>query len=249
MVSKLITAQLTLSIRPRHHICSHKTVTHGFFLQKMRSVSLFVSLFWSKSDPLVPEMKRWYHTAQPHHAAAALTARTTSSKHRKFPPVLLLKPFLEKYSSLFLNLDSRIHLLCPTEDQRCQQNTSSCAEAAPAIGMLKNQDVPDSFVQPMQDRTEIPSFAPGTVLVDYLTPLLPNFMRTPLCQAMVKSQLSLAGGKAIFKCVVRESRRGSLTRSGTVGFFSSSLLPECNPNWISLIPSKALLCSSPQIIQ
>ena len=28
-------------------------------------------------------------------------------------------------------------------------------------------------------------------------------MRTPLRQAMTKSQISLAGGKAVFKCVVR----------------------------------------------
>lgn len=30
-----------------------------------------------------------------------------------------------------------------------------------------------------------------------------HFTRTPLCQATMKSQISLAGGKAVFKCIVR----------------------------------------------
>lgn len=57
-VNRLITAQLTLSIWPRQHICSHKAVAYGFFLQKM-SVSIFLSFFWSRSDLNCSLLKSW----------------------------------------------------------------------------------------------------------------------------------------------------------------------------------------------
>lgn len=108
-----------------------------------------------------------------------------SSKHPKFPLVV----FFKKTSNLSLNPDGRIHLPCPTEDQRRQQNTLPCAQVAPALSTLKIKMRLTVLLSPR--RTGLKS-QPSA-----------NLTRTPLHQATVKSQISSAGGKAIFKCVAR----------------------------------------------
>lgn len=76
IISKLIGAHLTSSIWPRHHICSHQTVTYGFFLQKKQEC---------------------WHCVQ----TTAMTAETASFKHLTFPPAFRLVPFLERSSVSF----------------------------------------------------------------------------------------------------------------------------------------------------
>lgn len=147
----------------------------------------------AKAVPLVPEMKRCCHAAQLPHAAAALIARTTSSKHPKLYPVLLLKPFLLKTSSLFLNRD-KIHLPCPTENQRCQQNTSQCAQVAPVGIMLKSKMHWTVLLSPCRIKMQFhlhPRHGAGGLFNSPFPKAGAHRTRNPLRQATVKSEKHL----------------------------------------------------------